>query len=133
VPVDIARKVWRGEPVSLSVPAFNAIWQCDANSYALRSLGHCASPAAAVNVTGAETYTVREVAEFFARRLGRKCRFEGTEGVSALLSDASRAREWMGPGEVSGAELLEMVAQWVERGGASLEKPTHFEVSDGKF
>jgi len=133
VPVDIARKVWRGEPVSLGVPAFNAIWQRDANSYALRSLGHCASPAAAVNVTGAETYTVREVAEFFARRLGRECRFEGTEGASALLSDGSRAREWMGPGEVSGAEVLEMVAQWVERGGTSLEKPTHFEVSDGKF
>jgi nucleoside-diphosphate-sugar epimerase len=133
VPVDIARKVWRGEPVSLAVPAFNAIWQRDANSYALRSLEHCASPAAVLNVTGEETYTVRDVAEFFARRFGRECRFEGQEGTGALLSDASRAREWMGPPEVSGTELLEMVAQWVERGGASLEKPTHFEVSDGKF
>jgi nucleoside-diphosphate-sugar epimerase len=133
VPVDIARKVWRGEPVSLAVPAFNAIWQRDANSYALRALGHCASPAATLNVTGAETYTVREAAQFFARRFGRECRFESPEGASALLSDASRATAWMGPSEVSGAELLEMVAEWIERGGASLDKPTHFEVSDGKF
>jgi hypothetical protein len=26
-----------------------------------------------------------------------------------------------------------MVAGWVESGGTSLNKPTHFEVSDGKF
>jgi len=26
-----------------------------------------------------------------------------------------------------------MVAAWVEGGGATLDKPTHFEVSDGRF
>jgi len=25
------------------------------------------------------------------------------------------------------------VAAWIEAGGASLEKPTHFEVADGRF
>jgi len=39
----------------------------------------------------------------------------------------------MGPPEVSDAQLMEMVADWVESGGASLNKPTHFEVADGKF
>ena len=42
--VDVARKVYAGEPVDLTVGYFNAIWQGDANSYALRSLELCASP-----------------------------------------------------------------------------------------
>jgi nucleoside-diphosphate-sugar epimerase len=133
VPVDIARKVWAGEAVSLAVPAFNAIWQREANSYALRSLGHCTAPPAILNVTGSETFSVREVAEFFARRFRRTCRFEGGEGSTALLADSSRCRDWMGPPEVSGEQLLDLVADWVESGGASLEKPTHFAVSDGNF
>ena len=133
VPVDIARRVWAGEPVSLAVPAFNAIWQRDANSYALRSLGRCDSPPPVVNATGGEVFLVREVAEFFARRFGRACTFSSEEGASALLSDAARSREWFGAPEVSGSELLEMVASWIQAGGTSLEKPTHFEVSDGKF
>ena len=133
VPVDIARRVWTGEPVSLAVPAFNAIWQRDANSYALRSLARCDSPAAVLNVTGSEVLLVREVAEFFARRFGRPCSFSEDEGATALLSDATRCHEWLGPPEVSSGQLLEMVAAWVQSGGASLDKPTHFEVSDGKF
>ena len=39
----------------------------------------------------------------------------------------------MGPPAVSSERLMEMVADWVSAGGASLNKPTHFEVSDGKF
>ena len=39
--VDIARKVFAGEPIDLTVGYFNAIWQGDANSYALRSLELC--------------------------------------------------------------------------------------------
>jgi dTDP-4-dehydrorhamnose reductase len=131
--VDIARKVHAGEPVSLGVPAFNVIWQRDANSYALRSLGQCESPPRILNVTGAETFSVRGAAEFFAERFGRACRFEGDPGKAALLSDASVCQELMGPPEVSGAQLMEMVADWVDGGGPSLNKPTHFEVADGKF
>src|SRR5262249_42105051 len=42
--VDIARNVYEGNPIRLSVAAFNAIWQGDALSYALRSLELCQSP-----------------------------------------------------------------------------------------
>jgi nucleoside-diphosphate-sugar epimerase len=56
--VDIARGVWSGTPVELGVPAFNIIWQRDANSYALRSLEHTASPPAILNITGPETILV---------------------------------------------------------------------------
>jgi hypothetical protein len=34
---------------------------------------------------------------------------------------------------VSLDRLKRWVARWVEIGGASLNKPTHFEVADGRF
>jgi nucleoside-diphosphate-sugar epimerase len=131
--VDIARAVYEGEPVKVTVPAFNIIWQRDANSYALRSLQYCDTPPGILNITGPEVFSVRAVAEFFATRFGRPCRFEGVEGAAALLSDASASYSLMGPTEVTGEQLLEMVAAWVGAGGASLNKPTHFEVADGRF
>jgi hypothetical protein len=119
--------------VDLAVPAFNAIWQRDANSYALRALAHCATPPRILNITGLDTVSVRAAAEFFAARLARPCRLQGATGPVALLSDASAAAALMGPPEVSTAGLMELVADWVLAGGVSLHKPTHFEVADGKF
>src|SRR5262245_27771883 len=63
--VDIARKVFAEEPIDLAIGYFNAIWQGDANSYALRSLELCASPPAVLNVTGPERISTRECAEWF--------------------------------------------------------------------
>lgn len=131
--VDIARKVHASEPVSLAVPAFNAIWQRDAVSYALRSLEYCATPPRVLNITGQETCSVRAAAEFFAARFGRPCRFDGVEGPSALLSDASASHALLGLPQVSLDRLMEMVAVWVESGGASVNKPTRFEAADGRF
>jgi len=131
--VDVARRVYDGLPVELGVPAFNAIWQRDANSYALRSLEHCATPPAVLNVTGAETLRVRDVAQWFGRRFGREPLFQGIEGSTALLSNASRCFELMGPPSVTAEQLMDMVAGWIEAGGESLHKPTHFDVADGKF
>jgi nucleoside-diphosphate-sugar epimerase len=131
--VDIARKVYSGEPVDVTVPAFNAIWQRDANSYALRALNLCTSPPRILNVTGAETATVREVAQFFAAQFGRKCQIQGQEGSGALLSDASLSHSLLGPPSVSFETLKEWVVDWVIKGGQNLEKPTHFEVVDGSY
>jgi hypothetical protein len=86
-----------------------------------------------LNVTGAETLSVRAAAQYFAERFDRPCTFRGAPGTVALLSDASAARSLMGTASVSSERLMEMVADWVSAGGASLNKPTHFEVSDGKF
>ena len=131
--VDIARKVRSGEPVDVTVPAFNAIWQRDANSYALRSLDLCSSPPRILNVTGSETIAVREVAHYFATQFGHGPTIQGQEGSSALLSDASLCHRLLGRPLVSFPMLRDWVADWVIKGGENLHKPTHFEVVDGNY
>ena len=131
--VDIARKVYDGLPIDLGVGCFNAIWQGDANSYALRSLELCESPPRFLNVTGPEIIVTCEAAEFFARRFGRQAVFSGKDSGVALLNNASLCRRLLGEASVKLEELMELVARWVEIGGRSLNQPTKFEVSDGKF
>src|SRR4029450_11322559 len=92
---DVARRVWAGEPVDVMVGHVNAIWQGDANSYALRSLELCASPARALNVTG-PAIAVRDAASFFAARFGREAHLVGREGGPCLLGDARLATSLLG-------------------------------------
>src|SRR5262245_9978597 len=131
--VDVARKVYDGRPVDLTVSHFNAIWQGAANSYALRCLELCESPPRILNVTGPEIVSVREASVFYARRFGREAVFSATESGAALLNNASLCRKLLGDAEVKIEELMEWVAHWVESGGRNLNMPTKFEVSDGKF
>lgn len=131
--VDIARRVFAGNPVDLTVGFFNAIWQGDANSYALRSLELCGSPPTVLNVTGPERISVREAAQWFGSAFGRPARLVNTEGPVALLSDSSRCRAKLGEPAVPLAVLQQSVAHWVQSGGLSLNKPTHFEVTDGRY
>jgi len=131
--VDVARKVYAGEPIDLTVGYFNAIWQGDANSYALRSLELCESPPQVLNVTGPERISVREAAQWFGTFFKREPRFVNQEGPVALLSDSSRCRALLGAPGVSQERLRQWVAHWVAAGGASLNKPTHFEAADGRF
>lgn len=131
--VDIAQQVYAGKPVNLAVPAFNVLWQGDANSYAMRSLALCTSPARILNVTGPETLQVRRTAEYFAQRFGRELRFEGESSGVALLNNASACHAALGYPEVSAHQLMEAVATWVESGGSTLNKATKFQVTDGKF
>ncbi len=131
--VDIARKVFAGTPVDLTVSFFNVIWQGDANSYALRSLELCESPPRVLNVTGGEIVSVREAAEFFAQRFQRQAIFSGQDAGLALLNNAALCRQLLGEPEMTLEELMNLVAHWIEVGGKSLNKPTKFEVADGKF
>jgi uncharacterized protein YbjT (DUF2867 family) len=130
--VDLARTVLAGEAVDLRAAHVNAIWQGDANSYALRALALCESPPLSLVVTGPEIVSVQSVAEGFGRRFGRPVRFSGTPGP-AVLGDPSRCTSLLGPPEVDLERLCDWVASWVSRGGRSLGKPTHFESTDGRF
>ena len=131
--VDIARQVYEGKPVDLSVPAVNVLWQGDANSYAMRSLELCETPARVLNVTGPETIAVLHAAEFFAHRFNRPLLTKGESTGLALLSNAKACYDALGHPEVTADELMEAVAVWVESGGASLNKATKFQVTDGRF
>jgi hypothetical protein len=118
--------------VDLRAGHVNALWQGDANSYAFRALALSEAPPRPLVVTGPEVVSVREAAKGFARRFGRPVRFVGKPGP-ALLGDPSLCVSLLGEPEVRLARLLDWVAAWVEQGGRSLGKPTHFEATDGRF
>lgn len=130
---DIASKVFDGRPVDVSMGMVNVIWQGDANSITLRSLGHCSSPAKVLNMTGPETLSVRSLAHRFGAILGREPVIEGTEAPNALLNDASHCHRLMGYPEIGIEQMIEWTAEWVRAGGTRWDKPTHFETRDGKF
>jgi hypothetical protein len=111
----------------------NCIWQGDANAAALRCLAAVRSPPFVLNVTGAETVSVRALAERFGERLGRAPIVSGNEEPTALLSNAALAAHRFGPPSVPLATAIEWVAHWIEIGGSSFGKPTHFETRDGRF
>jgi len=130
---DIADRVRGGEPVDLTMGRVNVIWQRDANAIALRALGACSSPPLVLNVTGRPALSVRWLAEQFGRRWGVQPRFDGSEAATALLSDASHMEAMFGKPDVGIDEMIERIAEWVERGGRSLNKPTHFTSREGRF
>lgn len=131
--LDVAQKVWGGAPVDLRMGYVNAIWQGDANAYALRALSLVALPLRVLNVTGPETLSVRRLAERFGVLLNREPVFEGEEQPDALLNDAAQAFKWMGYPRVPLAQVVEWTVDWVRRGGPTLDRPTKFQVRDGKF
>jgi len=131
--VDIARKVFAGEPVDATMGWFNTIWQGDANAMTLRAFEHCSVPPKVFNVTGSRVMGVRAVAERFGELFGKPATVIGTEAPTALFSDARAGVAALGPLHLSEERLIEWVAEWVKRGGRSLNKPTHFEVRTGKF
>jgi nucleoside-diphosphate-sugar epimerase len=131
--VDIAQKVRDGAPVSLGIGHLNTIWQQDANAMVLQALEQAAVPVRILNLTGPETLRVRDVAERLGKLMGKSVRFEGEEAPTALLNDSSAAFGLFGRPRMGAGELVELVADWVGRGGDSLGKPTHFESRDGRF
>jgi len=130
---DIADRVYRGEPIDLTMGHVNVIWQRDANAIALRALAHAAVPPFVLNVTGSETLAVRSLAEQFGHRFGRAPSFTGHAGTTALLSNAARCHELFGPPSMRIEAMLDAVAEWVLAGGRSLGRPTHYEEREGRF
>ncbi|MGI8907144.1 MAG: NAD-dependent epimerase/dehydratase family protein [Candidatus Sumerlaeaceae bacterium] len=130
---DIAQRVWNGEPVDRSVEAVNFIWQGDANNRALLCLEHATSPPAALNVTGSEKVQTEWIARRFGELLDKPVISTGGAAAKAYLSDAARSVQMFGPPLVSTEQMIRWTADWIQRGGRSLNKPTHFSVTDGQF
>jgi nucleoside-diphosphate-sugar epimerase len=131
--LEIARSVREGRPIDLSMGNVNVIWQGDANEMAIRSLKHCAVPAKILNVTGPETVSVRWVAGQFGQLFGRNPEFINEEQPTALLSNAAEAFRLFGYPNVGLRQMMELLAAWLEGGGKTINKETHFQERKGKF
>ena len=130
--VDIARNVLADEPIDVSMGHLNAIWQGDANAMALQAFGCVATPPRVLNITG-PILSVRRVAESFAELFDKSVTIIGTEAADALISNPRESHRHFGPPRIDADQMMKWIAAWVRRGGASFEKPTHFESRDGRF
>ena len=131
--VDIATKVKNNLPVDLAMGYFNVIWQGDANEIAIRSFLHCDVPANILNVTGPETLSIKWLAEQFGLILGKEPQFVNEVQPNALLSNASKAHQLFGYPRVTVRQMIEMTVAWLQGGGKTINKPTHFQERKGQF
>ncbi len=131
--LEIAKSVKEGRPIDLTMGNVNVIWQGDANEYAIRSLLHADHPPQILNVTGPETLSVRWLAGEFSKRLGVEALFVNEEDTHALLNNAAKAHQLFGYPRVSVQEMVDLIAGWVEAGGETSNKPTHFQEREGAF
>ena len=132
VVTDIALRILNGESISLATPSANIIWQGDANRLALRALTVARLPAVALNVTG-PCVPIREIADRLAARMGKKALFTGSEGSEALIANTSVLNETLPYSALPLDTLLDWTVSWVQSGRPLLNRPTKYEVRDGRF
>ncbi len=130
---DVATSVLRGDPIDLSMGHANVIWQGDANAAALRYLARTTAPTTPINITGPETISIRSIAGEFGRLLGKSPKLAGVEATTGWVNNAARMISEIGPLRVTLDTMVRWTADWVSHGRASLGKPTHYEVRDGKY
>ncbi|QNK55113.1 NAD(P)-dependent oxidoreductase [Paenibacillus sp. PAMC21692] len=131
--LELAKAIQENRSIDLTMGFANVIWQGDANAMALRSLNHCSSPPTLINITGPETVSIRWAATEIAKRLGKEALFEGTESETALLNNAAKSHQLFGYPRVSLLQMIDWTAEWVLQGGATWNKPTHFQERKGNF
>ena len=131
--LEIAKSVFNQTPVDITTGYANVIWQGDANSFAMRCLLHCESPAKKLNITGPEVISIKELAMKFGLLMNKSVQFVGEPAPSALLNDARHSFELFGKPKTSLDQVIEWTANWVMDGGEDLGKPTHFQERKGKF
>jgi len=131
--VDLTLKVLHGDPIDVTMGAVNLIWQGDANNYIIQAMSIAGSPPALLNVTGAETLRVRDLAGRIGKLLGKEPHFVSQEADTALLSNASHCCGLFGRPATSLDEMIQSIVPWVAAGKPVLSKPTKFGVRDGRF
>ena len=131
--LDIAQQVHAGEPIDLANGFFNCIWQGDANDMILRALSLAGCPPTIWNLCRPEVFSVRDAAMRFGELLGRTPQLIGSENPNALLCNSRAICAKLGEPSTPLTPVIRWIADWVQRGGCTWGKPTHFEVRDGKF
>jgi hypothetical protein len=82
---------------------------------------------------GPETISVRRICQQLGKLLGQQPVFAGREGDQALLSNGQLGHRLFGYPRVPIEQLCRWIVQWLQSGGELLDKPTKFQVRDGKF
>lgn len=131
--LEIGKLVKEGKAIDLTNGHMNVIWQGDANEVALRSLLICESPPKLLNVTGPETLSVRWVAGEFGKIFGKVPEFVNSEAPTSLLNNASQYHSIFGYPKVSIREMITWTALWINGGGETINKPTHFQERSGNY
>ncbi len=131
--VDLAQRVLAGQPIDVAMGYLNAIWQADANAMSLCAFAHLATPPFVVNLAGPELLSVRRLGQQFGQLLGKPVTFLGTEAPDAFISNGQLGHRLFGYPHVPAAQMIAWIAEWLQRGGPTLGKPTHFEARDGRY
>lgn len=131
--LEIAKTVKEKKPVDLSMGNVNVIWQGDANEIAIKALHHCSVPSKILNVTGPEIVSVRWLAEQFGKMFGQKPEFINEEQSTALLSNAAESFRLFGYPKTPLKQIMELLVEWINQGGKTINKPTHFQERKGQF
>ncbi|MFQ5571799.1 MAG: NAD-dependent epimerase/dehydratase family protein [Rhodothermales bacterium] len=131
--VDIAQRIASGQPVDVTMGYLNCIWQGDANEMILRALALAETPPRPLNLTGPAVLSVRALAHRLGTLMGRPAHIVGTEAETALLSNPARACALLGEPPTPIDTLLRWTAHWIQNGGSTLDKPTHFGTRDGVY
>ncbi|MEQ8348855.1 MAG: hypothetical protein RIB84_28920 [Sneathiellaceae bacterium] len=131
--LDVAQKVRDRQPVDVAMGHVNVIWQGDANALALRCLAAATTPTSPINVSGPETISIRWLAGQFAERLGVPVEVTGAEAPTGWLTNTAEANRLFGYPDVPLKRLIDWTAAWAAAGGATHNKPTKFEVRDGRY
>lgn len=130
---DIASAIWNDRPVDVSQGVFNCIWQGDVCEYAIRSLLLTTIPPRKLNISSPESFSIRWAARELGRRLGKEPRFVGEESPVSMFSNCQEMVHHFGYPGMGILEMMDLVADWLVNGGESIQAPTHFESTDGKY
>jgi uncharacterized protein YbjT (DUF2867 family) len=131
--VDLTRRILNYEPIDLTMGAVNLIWQRDANDYIIRSISLAKSPPTILNVTGPDTLLVRQLVDQIAKELKIKPKFVSQKAQTALLSNASLCISKFGCPQTILNEMVSLIVKWVAVGKTILNKPTKYDIRNGKF
>lgn len=130
---DVANWVREGKEIDITTPVANVIWHGDVNNQVLRSLLHCESPAAPLNMGEPKATEIRDLAARFGKRFGVEPKFKGEEAATAWVNRTELATSLFGPPVVPLDSMIEWVADWIERDMPRYAKPTGYEVRSGQF
>ena len=131
--VDITQKILSDKPIDLTMGAVNLIWQRDANDYIIRAISLAQSPPVILNVTGPDTVSIRQLAGQIGKELSREPKFVSQEAETALLSNASSCLSAFGYPQTTLEQMVSLIVKWVVSGKKVLNKPTKYDIRNGKF